>query len=209
MKASVLFLKKDPHFAPLVKKHGSPDFSRYFTREHTIFLALLRAIIYQQLSGKAAGAIHSRILALFPDKKPTPELLLKIRAPRLRKAGLSVQKITYVRDLAKKFQDGIVDEKKFGKMTSQEIIDHLRSVRGIGTWTAQMLLLFTLKRLDILPTGDLGIRKGFQIVYQLKKQPTPQEMERLAKPWRAHASAASWYLWRAADAAKAPQKEVH
>lgn len=196
--ASLKILRKDPHIAPLIKQYGSPDLSRYHGKLG-IFPALLRSIVYQQISGKAAAAIHRRVVGLFPRNRPTPELLLATPAEKLRAAGLSIQKIAYVRDLAQKCLDGTVDEKKFPKMTSGEIIEHLIAVKGIGVWTAHMLLIFSLHRLDILPTGDLGIRKGFQRVYKLRSLPTPSRMEKLAKPWRAHASIASWYLWRAVD----------
>lgn len=198
---SLAALKKDPHIGPLIKKYGTPEIEKYHGKLD-IFQALLRSIVYQQLSGRAAATILARVQALFPDNKPTSEGLLKIRAPRLRKAGLSVQKIGYVRDLAKRCLDGTIEQKKFPKMTSAEIIEHLTQVKGIGEWTAHMLLIFSLNRLDILPTGDLGIRKGFQEVYQLKSMPTKPQMEKLAQPWIAHASVASWYLWRVADEAK-------
>ncbi len=199
--ASLAHLKKDPHFAPLIKKYGLPEIDRYHGKID-VFHALLRSIIYQQLSGKAAATILGRVETLFPDNRPMPETLLKIRAPRLRKAGLSMQKIGYVRDLALKIIDGTVDQRKFSKMTSDEIIEHVTAVKGIGEWTAHMLLIFSLNRLDILPTGDLGIRKGFQSVYGLKKLPTAKEMEKLARDWRTHASVAAWYLWRVADERK-------
>jgi 3-methyladenine DNA glycosylase/8-oxoguanine DNA glycosylase len=200
--ASVALLKKDKWFAALIKKHGPPEIDRYHGKID-VFQALLRSIIYQQLSGKAAATIHARVIALFPDGKPTPAALLKIRAPQLRKAGLSAQKVGYVRDLAKKCIDGTIDQKLFPKMTSAEIIEHVTAVKGIGEWTAHMLLIFSLNRLDILPVGDLGIRKGFQIVYRLKELPNEKHMEKLAKDWRAHASVAAWYLWRVADEKKA------
>ncbi len=199
--ASLAHLKKDPHFAPLIKKYGLPEIDRYHGKID-VFHALLRSIIYQQLSGKAAATILGRVETLFPDNRPMPETLLKIRAPRLRKAGLSMQKIGYVRDLALKIIDGTVDQRKFSKMTSDEIIEHVTAVKGIGEWTAHMLLIFSLNRLDILPTGDLGIRKGFQSVYGLKKLLTAKEMEKLARDWRTHASVAAWYLWRVADERK-------
>ena len=198
---SISHLKKDVRFRELIKKHGLPDIERYHGKID-VFQALLRSIVYQQLSGKAAATILSRVVALFPDGKPTPEALLKIRTPRLRKAGLSGQKVEYVRDLARKCLDGTIDQKKFPKMTSDEIIAHVTAVKGIGTWSAHMLLIFSLNRLDILPVGDLGIRKGFQIVYKLDKLPSEKEMEKLAKDWRGHASVAAWYLWREADDAK-------
>lgn len=201
-RASLKVLAEDPKMRALIKRFGRPDLSRYHANSRGLFPALLRSIVYQQISGKAAAAILARIHALFPDGRPTPEALLKIRAPRLRNAGLSVQKITYVRDLAKKCLDGTIDEAQFPAMTSAEIVEHLVRVKGIGEWTAQMLLIFTLYRPDILPTGDLAIQKGFKEVYGLKQLPDRKQMERIAKPWRMHATAASWYLWRVADDAK-------
>lgn len=200
-------LKSDPRMARLMKRYGRPDLTRYHKMSRTLFASLVRSIVYQQVSGHAARAIHARVVALFPGGKPTPEQLLKIRAPQLRKAGLSVQKIAYVKDLAKKCLDGTIDEKQFAQMSSQEIIEHLVAVKGIGEWTAQMMLIFKLYRLDILPVGDLAIRKGFQKIYGLKKEPDRKTMERLATPWRAYATVASWYLWRAMDEAKDASKE--
>lgn len=195
---SLRLLKKDRRFAPLIKRHGPPDLKR----GNDIFAALLRSIIYQQLSGKAAGAIHKRFLALFPRKKPTPPLVLEKSTKTLRMCGLSMQKVTYVRDLAKKFANKSIDHTKFPRMQSGKITEHLLQVKGIGEWTTHMLLIFTLNRPDILPTGDLGIRKGFQILYRLSALPDKREMEELARPWRSSATAASWYLWRVADEAK-------
>lgn len=196
---ALTILKKDPRFAALIKAHGEADLSKHLMKARGVFPALVRSIIYQQLSGKAAGAIHARVLALFPSEKATPEALLKIRASQLRKAGLSIQKIEYVRDLARKCLDSTIEEKKFPAMTSEEIIEHLTAVKGIGRWTAQMLLLFSLERPDILPHDDLAIRKGFMKVYKLATMPSKQEMDALAQPWRAYASYGSWYLWRSLD----------
>lgn len=194
-------LRRDPHFAPLIKKHGPPDLTRYHGKMRT-FSAILRSIIFQQISGSAARAIQARFLALFPKNGPTPELVLKASPKKMRTAGLSIQKIAYMKDAAKKFKDGTINERNFKRMTSQEIVDHLVQIKGVGVWTAHMLLIFTLHRVDILPTGDLAIRKGFQTVYKLRSLPSHKHMERLAKPWRAHASIGSWYLWRVADEAK-------
>ena len=108
-------------------------------------------------------------------------------------------KVNYMRDAARKFKDGTINPRKFAKMSSQEIIDHLVQIKGVGVWTAHMLLIFTLLRSDILPTGDLGIRKGFQKVYNLRSMPNHDQMEKLAADWREHASVASWYLWRVTD----------
>jgi 3-methyladenine DNA glycosylase/8-oxoguanine DNA glycosylase len=199
-------LAKLPHFRPLIKKHGPVDLTRYHRRQKTVFQALLRSIVYQQISGKAAASILARVEALFPKNKPTPELLLKLPDAALRAAGLSGQKVVYVKDLASKCLDGTIDEKRFPRMTSQEIIEHLVQVKGIGVWTAQMLLIFTLYRPDILPWGDLAIQKGFRTLYGLRSLPDKKRMEKLAEPWKEHASAASWYLWRIADMEKSGVK---
>jgi DNA-3-methyladenine glycosylase II len=191
---AIAALKKDRHMAPLIKRHGYPDLSRYHG-DISIFQSLLRSVVFQQISGSAARSIYARLVALFPDNTPTPESLLKIRAPKLRSAGLSIQKITYVKDLAKRCLDGTIEEEKFPSMSSQEIIDHLTVVKGIGVWTAQMMLIFRLHRLDVLPVGDLAVRKGMTFAYGLKKDPTPKLMEARAAPWRQYASIAAWYLW--------------
>lgn len=200
--ASIKVLRKDAALKVVIKKHGSMDLTQYHANSRGVFPALLRSIISQQISSKAAASILARVVGLFPKNKPTPELLLKTSPQKLRKAGLSAAKVIYVKDLARKYIDGTINEKQFPKMTSQEIIDHLVQVKGIGEWTAHMLLIFTLYRPDILPVGDLAIRKGFQFVYGLDAMPNKKQMEQIAKPWRSHATAASWYLWRVADEAK-------
>jgi 3-methyladenine DNA glycosylase/8-oxoguanine DNA glycosylase len=202
MKESLTVLRRDKRLARLIKKHGAPTLSRYFPSASGIFRALLRSIIYQQLSGKAAASIHARFVALFPRKRPTPALVLKMPEEKLRACGLSYQKIRYMKDLAQKFENRTIKHRALAKMSSEEIIAHLTQVKGIGEWTVHMLLIFTMGRLDVLPVGDLGIKKGFQIVYDLKALPDKKTMERLAAHWRAHSSVASWYLWRAADEAK-------
>jgi 3-methyladenine DNA glycosylase/8-oxoguanine DNA glycosylase len=201
MEHSLAFLKRHAKFAPLIKKHGKPDLDRYHGKMK-IFSSILRSMIYQQISGKAAKAIHDRFLVLFPKTGPTPALLLKIPTTKLRAAGLSKSKIEYMRDAARKFKDGTIREKDFPSLASDEIIVNLTEIKGVGVWTAHMLLIFTLKRLDILPTGDLGIQKGFKILYKLRSLPDHDRMEKLAMEWREHASVASWYLWRVADGAK-------
>ena len=212
--ASLKLLKKDKRFAELIKEHGAPQLDRKMKP----FQSLVRSIIYQQVSGKAAATILARFEGLFNNpstslrarKFPTPEEVLEMPLQKMREAGLSSQKSSYIKDLAEKFVDGTVEHKKFKKMTNEEVITHVTAVKGIGVWTAHMFLMFTLERLDVLPTGDLGIQKGFQILFNLQKLPTPAQMEKLAAPWREHASVASWYLWRAADAAKvtkAPEKK--
>ncbi len=195
---SLKFLKKDVRLGAFVIKHG-PIVHR---RRHAgyAFQSLAEAIIYQQLSGKAADTILKRFVALFPDKKfPTPDDVLKIKTEKLRAAGLSGQKASYIKDLASKFEDGTINPKLFKKMSDEEIIAHVVAVKGIGEWTAQMFLMFTLHRPDILPTGDLGIQKGFKMLFKLKTLPSPERMERLARSWEGHRTLACMYLWRLLD----------
>ncbi|MGA9854068.1 MAG: DNA-3-methyladenine glycosylase 2 family protein [Gammaproteobacteria bacterium] len=163
------------------------------------FEALLRAITYQQLSGKAAATIHGRLLDLFPDGL-APESLLALPESTLRGAGLSHNKLLAVRDLATKTLDGSVpDFTVMDTLTDAEIVERLTTVRGIGRWSAEMLLIFTLGRSDVLPVDDLGIRKGFQLAYGMRRLPTAVTLRRTARAWAPFRSAASWYLWRALD----------
>lgn len=169
-------------------------------RYRTPFEALLRAIAYQQLSGKAAGTIHGRVVALFPGGKPTPERLIEISDDRLRRAGLSRNKALAARDLAAKALDGTVPARDdIATLDDEEIMERCTRVRGIGRWTVEMLLIFDLGRPDVLPVDDLGIRKGFRNVLGMKRLPAPVTMMRRARRWQPYRSAASWYLWRAAD----------
>lgn len=201
---SMRALRRDPRFAALIKKHGLPDLKR----GRNPFQALCRAIIYQQVSGKAAASILKRFVSLFNTKTfPTPEEVVRMPIERLRSAGLSGQKASYIHDLAEKFSDGTIKHRSLHRMRSDELVTHLTQVKGIGVWSVHMFLIFTLNRLDVLPTGDLGIQKGFQAVFGLRALPTHTHMERMARDWREHASIASWYLWRAADEAKLKPKK--
>lgn len=203
MHKSLRVIGRDPRFVPLIKKYGAPQLRpRGEKARITVFDALVRAIVYQQLSGKAAATILARFKGLYGGGYPTPEQLLKTPIADLRSVGFSVAKAAYVHDLAEKFLSGAIRHRSLSRMKSEAIIEHLCQIKGVGVWTVQMLLIFTLGRPDILPVGDLGVRKGFMTVYNLKKLPTPAEMERLAAPWRNHASVASWYLWRVADEEK-------
>ena len=200
---SISALKRDKRFARLIKKHGLPVFKWNNFERGNAFQSLCRSIIYQQVSGAAAATILARFVALFPKAEfPTPLAVREIPVGKMRGAGLSAQKASYIKDLALKFSDGTIRHESLNRMTNEEIVGHLTQVKGIGVWTVHMFLIFALNRPDVLPTGDLGIRKGFQIVYGLKSPPDRAKMERLARDWRAHASAASWYFWRAADGAK-------
>lgn len=195
IQSALQHLKKDKALQKVIKKHGAPVFSK---REP--FSALVSAIIYQQLSGKAAGTIHKRFLALYKNKKhPKPEDVLKTPSTKFFSVGISRQKREYLKDLSRKFIDGTIEPKKFPKMTDEEIKEHLIRVKGIGVWTADMFLMFTLHRPDILPTGDLGIQKGFKKLFKLRKLPDAKKMERLVEAWRPHRTIASWYLWRITD----------
>jgi DNA-3-methyladenine glycosylase II len=195
---SLKFLKKDIRLGAFVIKHG-PITHRRRHSGHA-FQSLAEAIIYQQLSGKAADTILKRFVALFPGKKfPTPEDVLNIETEKLREAGLSGQKASYLKDLAAKFKDGTINPKLFKRMDDEEITAHVVAVKGIGEWTAQMFLMFTLHRLDVLPTGDLAIQKGFQRLFKLRAKPSPAQMQRLARPWAGHRTLACMYLWRLMD----------
>jgi DNA-3-methyladenine glycosylase II len=192
---------KDKKLAKWVREHGLID-DKDWRRPKNPFHSLIRSIIYQQVSGKAAASILKKFKALFSDTFPTPDQVLERTEEELRSAGLSRGKVIYIRDLAEKFKDGTISPRKFPKMTNDEIIEHLTRVKGIGVWTAHMFLMFTLRRPDILPTLDLAIRKGFQVVYGLKELPEHETMERLAKGWRKHASLASLYMWRIYETGK-------
>ena len=139
---------------------------------------------------------------LFGNTMPTPKQVLSTSIPHLRSAGLSESKAKYVHDLSKHFAEGIIKPPAFKKMSNDDVIAQLTKIKGIGVWTAHMFLLFTLRRPDILPTLDLGVRKGFQMVYELESLPTHETMEAVAKRWREHASLASLYFWRVADGQK-------
>ncbi len=181
-----------------IRGYGPLQFRRDHTQEP--FQALCESIIYQQISGSAAATILARFKALWRRKKfPTPADVLKIKVDKLRSAGVSQQKAAYLKDLAKKFTDGTVDPKQFPTMTDAEIIKHVMAVKGIGEWTAQMFLMFTLARPDVLPTGDLGIQKAFQKLFSLRKKPSPARMEKLARVWAGHRTVACFYLWRTLD----------
>jgi DNA-3-methyladenine glycosylase II len=195
---SLKFLRKDARLGAFVQSHGPIAHRRRHARD--AFQSLAEAIIYQQLSGKAADTILRRFVALFPNKKfPTPDDVLGIKTEKLRAAGLSGQKANYLKDLAAKFKDGTITPKLFKRMSDREIIEHVTAVKGIGEWTAQMFLMFTLHRPDVLPTGDLGIQKGFQRLFKLRAKPSPARMERLARPWAGHRTLACMYLWRLLD----------
>jgi DNA-3-methyladenine glycosylase II len=196
--ASRKHLLKDARLGAFIRGYGPLQFRREHTQDP--FQALCESIIYQQISNGAATSILNKFKALWPLKNfPTPADVLKIKIDKLRSAGLSQQKATYLKDLALKCSDGTIDPKKFAAMTDEEIIKYVTAVKGIGEWTAQMFLMFTLHRPDVLPTGDLGIQKAFQKVFNLRAKPSPQKMEQLAECWAGHRTVACFYLWRLLD----------
>jgi DNA-3-methyladenine glycosylase II len=162
------------------------------------FETLVKSIVYQQLSGRVASVIFAR-LAAAAGGKLTPASILKLRPVRMRAAGLSAQKTAYIRDLARHTRDGRVVFEDLQQLSDEAVIEALTIVKGIGVWTAHMFLIFALRRSDVLPTGDLGIRAAIRKAYGLAELPKPAEMETLAQSWRPYCSVASWYLWRSLE----------
>ena len=166
----------------------------------TPFATLLRSIVYQQLSGKAAGSIHRRLLDLFPGRRPSARALLALEDSALRAAGLSRSKVLSVRDLATKAAARKIPSRRaLDDMDDEAIIERLIEIRGVGRWTAEMLLIFTLDRPDVLPVTDLGIRRGFMVCRGAGELPEPAELLAHGEIWRPCRSIASWYLWRASE----------
>lgn len=194
--------ERDARMAALVDAAG--PFTLRPRRPFAPFPSLLRAIIYQQLSGKAAATIHGRVQALFPGRAhPSPEALLALSDADLRGAGLSRNKLLAARDLAEKALDGTVPNlARLRQMDDGTVIESLVPVRGIGRWTVEMLLIFTLGRPDVLPLDDLGIRKGFLRVYGGRERTVAKRLVRQGRVWAPYRSVASWYLWRATELPK-------
>jgi 3-methyladenine DNA glycosylase/8-oxoguanine DNA glycosylase len=173
----------------------------------SIFYALSRSIVYQQLAGAAAAAIMARVEALFPKGRMTPKNLLDLEDAVLRSAGLSQNKLAALRDLAAKCLDGTVPSKRaLARMADEEIIERVSQVRGIGRWTVEMLLIFRLGRPNVLPVDDYGVRKGMQRLYKLRELPNKAAMRRRARKWEPWCSVASWYMWRCAELGSATKK---
>lgn len=170
--------------------------------------ALVRSVAYQQLNGTAAQTIFNRFLALFPDTKfPTPEQIVAAPDETLRSAGLSRAKTAAIKDIAAKTIAGVVLERRaIARLSDGEIVERLTTIRGVGPWTVEMLLMFTLGRPDVLPATDYGVRSGFALVYGLKELPAPKDILAHGERWRPHRTVASWYLWRAVDLAKEKAK---
>lgn len=184
-------------FARVVPAHE--PFPTKFPKSKDPYRALVRAVVFQQLSGKAASTIHGRLLALWPEKDhPDPEDILTAPIEHLRAAGLSRQKIAAIQDVSQKRIEGIIPEaRRLTRLDNEEIIERLTAARGVGRWTVEMYLIFTLGRPDVLPIDDLGVRKGAEKLY--RREFTPKELGKFGERWAPWRSAASWHLWRYMD----------
>ena len=186
----------DKRMEKLIDKFGPPNFNLM----NHYYESLIRSIVYQQLSGKSASIIYERFLDLFVfDIYPEPKDILAVSIETLRSSGLSYQKVNYIRDLSEKWQDGTMNLTDIDSMTDEEISSELIKVKGIGQWTADMFLMFTLGRPDVFPFGDLGIQKGVMIITNMNRLPTQKEMERKAIKWQPYRTVAAWYLWKLVD----------
>lgn len=203
----------DRRLARIIGK--SIEFTLDIEAAQSPYESLLEAITHQSISGKAAATIFARIKALGANGRcPTPEEILRVRKPALRKAGLSGAKVAAVKDLARKTLEGIVPTLEDAqKMSDQELVDRLISVRGVGAWTVEMFLIFRLGRPDVLPIHDYGVQKGFALTYGKKEIPKPRELAQFGERWRPYRTVAAWYMWRAVqlagkDARKITKKSV-
>lgn len=188
---AIRFLKQDQKLAKIIDLVG--DFE--IKRRNNHFATLVEAIISQQLAGAAADAILRRFKKLYP-RFPKPIQVLNTKDSKLRSVGLSKMKVGYLKDLAKKIESGDLKIRTLSKMGDEEIIAQLTQVKGIGRWTAEMFLIFSCGRLDVLPVGDLGLRKGVQLVFSLPDLPKPKEVEEIGMRWKPYRSVATWYLWK-------------
>ena len=188
--------QKDLKLASIIRSIGD-----YSIKMHSDpFESLIQSIIYQQLSGKAANAIYNRFLNYYGCTVPTPQQIISTPSETLRtKIGLSFKKIEYIKDLSSRISAGRLNLSLLSGMTDDEIVSELIQVKGIGRWTAEMFLIFCLGREDVMPIGDLGIRKAIQILYNLPQIPTPSSMLAISLPWKPYRSIATWYLWKSLD----------
>ena len=196
IEAGLDILNRDEKMRVLISKFGRPNFNL----RQDYFQSLLRSIVFQQLSGKSAKAIYERFVNLIPETSNlSPKEVLKLDKDEMRNTGLSFQKIDYIRNLANYFEDNSFQKKDVERMTDEEISNELTQIKGIGQWTVDMFLMFTLNRADILPYTDLGIQKGFKIILNMKNLPSKKKMETCSKKWRPYRTIACWYLWRTVD----------
>jgi DNA-3-methyladenine glycosylase II len=191
-------MRRDPVLADIIRRHGPCGLGAVRDRfDH--FSMLVRAIVFQQLSTKAATTIHNRLIECMPGGRPTPECLAAITEAQFRSAGISRQKAAYLRDLCEKVASGAVPLDAVDGLDDEAVITALTQIKGIGRWTAEMFLIFRLQRPDVLPVGDLGVVNAIQKAYRLRKKPSPEKMRKLGEAWRPYRSVATWYLWRSLD----------
>jgi DNA-3-methyladenine glycosylase II len=186
---------RDPVMAATIREKGAFKLSR----NRNYFLVLCKAIIGQQISIKAAESIAKRFHSLFQGHIPTPEKVAAISVTKLRQSGLSGQKVKYLKDLGVRFLDGSIRTRRFAYQSNEEVIETLTSVYGIGRWTAEMFLIFSLNRIDVLPLGDLGFKAGIKKIYNMPELPSPKKMLALGKKWHPMETVATWYAWRIQD----------
>jgi DNA-3-methyladenine glycosylase II len=198
LRARRVLMRRDPVLGAIIKRHGHCALQT--ARDPDIFGGLIQSIISQQLSTKAAATIFGRFKALLPGGDvPTPHAVLPLSDDVLRGVGLSRQKVSYLRDLSQKVLDGSVKTDALDALSDEEVVDSLTRIKGVGRWTAEMILIFRLQRPDILPVGDLGIVQAIQKTYKLRKAPDARRMMKIAEPWRPYRSVAAWYLWASRD----------
>lgn len=186
------FKKHDPEISAIIKKVGPLRLKS----NKQYFVVLVRSIVSQQISVKAADTIYSRFAALFKGRRPNAARILELPDETMREAGLSRQKTVYLKDLARHFNEGLIKPRRFPLLENQEIIDQLIQVKGIGRWTAEMFLMFSLNRLDVLPVDDLGLQAGVQKIYNLKSRPDAKKMRTIGARWHPYESVATWYTWQ-------------
>jgi len=195
MRKAINHLKKcDPVLRGIMERVG-PFRMEYGEPQ---FCSVAEAIVYQQLNGKAAQTIFKRFASLAGEPL-TPEGILRLSDEQLRRVGLSKQKSAYLKDLAQKTAAGVLDFSKLPELPDEEVIEHLTQVKGIGVWTAHMFLIFSLRRLNVLPTGDYGVQVALKRHYRKRKLPKPKDMEKIARAWEPYRSVACWYMWRSLD----------
>ena len=197
-KAEKHLIEVEPQFATLIAKHGRCVLVEEES-EASIYESLMRAILFQQLSGKAASTIRNRLYALFPEHAcPPPEQLMLLTTEEFRAVGVSRQKAGYLQDLASKAHT-IPSSQDLDTLTDDEIVERLISIKGVGRWTVEMLLMFTFGRMDVLPVDDMGVQEGIKRLRGLESRPKRKEMAALAESWRPYRSVGSWYMWRVCD----------
>jgi DNA-3-methyladenine glycosylase II len=199
VRARRLLARRDAALGVVIRRVGACG----LTPRGDPYRYLVRSVLYQQITGHAAQAIEKRLHALFGGRIPAPARLRIAGPEQLRGCGLSRQKIASLHAIAAAFDDGVLDARRLRRLEDDAVVEAVTVVRGVGPWTAHMLLMFSLGRPDVLPVGDYGVRKGAMVLYGLPALPTARELETLAEPWRPWRSVASWYLWRALET-KAP-----